>query len=61
MRGDAKLKIDGQAVRRIELEPGRTKFWAKRTLSRERITVTIAKLAVTGYMGTVLAYVVQTY
>ena len=55
------MKTDGQTVRGNEMDMGKVKAWAKRTFSRERIAVATAKLVVAGYVGIVLAQVIQTY
>jgi hypothetical protein len=58
---DRKMRTDGQTLRGNETDMGRVKAWAKRTFSRERISVATSKLVVAGYLGIVLAQVLQTY
>ena len=58
---DRKMRTDGQTIRGNELDMDKVKAWAKRTFTRERIAVATAKLVVAGYLGIVLAQVVQTY
>lgn len=55
------MRTDGQAIRANELEMGKVQAWAKRTFSGDRIAVGIAKFMVAGYLGIVLAQVIQTY
>jgi hypothetical protein len=58
---DRKMRTDGQTIRGNELDMDKVKAWAKRTFTRERIAVATAKLVVAGYLGIVLAQVIQTY
>ena len=55
------MRTDGQTIRGNETDMGRVKAWAKRTFSRERTSLAIAKLVVAGYVGVALAQVLQTY
>jgi hypothetical protein len=55
------MRTDGQTIRRNEMDMGKVKAWAKRTFSRERIAVGTARLVVAGYLGIVLAHILQTY
>jgi len=55
------MRTDGQTIRGNEIDMGEVKAWAKRTFSKERISLGISKLVVGGYVGVVLAQVVQTY
>jgi hypothetical protein len=55
------MRTDGQTIRGNELDMDKVKAWAKRTFTRERIAVATAKLVVAGYLGIVLAQVIQTY
>ena len=55
------MRTDGQTLRGNETDMGRVKAWAKRTFSRERISVATSKLVVAGYVGIVVAQVLQTY
>jgi hypothetical protein len=56
---ERKMRTDGQTARGNEMDT--VKAWAKRTFSKERIAVVSCKLVVAGYVGIVLAQVVQTY
>jgi hypothetical protein len=58
---DRKMRTDGQTIRENEMDMGKVKAWAKRTFSKERIAVATAKLVVAGYVGIVVAQVLQTY
>jgi hypothetical protein len=58
---DRKMRTDGQTVKGNEMDMGKVKAWAKRTFSRERTSVAVAKLVVAGYAGIALAQVLQTY
>ena len=58
---DRKMRTDGQTIKGNEMDMGKVKAWAKRTFSKERIAVVSCKLVVAGYVGIVLAQVVQTY
>jgi len=55
------MRTDGQTIRGNEMEMGKAKAWAKRTFSREGISLAASKLVVAGYVGIVLAQVLQTY
>jgi len=55
------MKTDGQTLRGIETDMGRVKAWAKRTFNSEKIAVATCKLVVAGYVGIVLAQVLQSY
>ena len=55
------MRTDGQTIRGNEMDMGKVKSWAKRTFSRERTSMAISKLVVAGYVGIVLAQVIQTY
>jgi len=55
------MRTDGQTIKGNEMDTGKVKAWAKRTFSKERIAVVSCKLVVAGYVGIVLAQVVQTY
>ena len=55
------MRTDGQTIKGKEMDMGRVKDWAKRTFSKERTSVAISKLVVAGYLGVVLAQVLQTY
>ena len=55
------MRTDGQTIRGNETDMGKVKAWAKRTFSRERTSVAISKLAVAGYLGIVIAQVLQSY
>ena len=55
------MRTDGQTIRGNEMDMGKVTDWAKRTFSRERTSMAIAKLLVAGYVGMVLAQVIQTY
>jgi len=55
------MRADGQTVRGNEMDMRRVKAWAKRTFSKERIAVVSCKLVVAGYVGIVLAQVLQSY
>jgi hypothetical protein len=55
------MRTDGQTIRGNEMDMGKVKAWAKRAFSRERISVATSKLVVAGYLGIVLAQVIQTY
>jgi hypothetical protein len=55
------MRTDGQTIKGNEMDMGKVKAWAKRTFSKERIAVVSCKLVVAGYVGIVLAQVVQTY
>jgi hypothetical protein len=56
-----KMRTDGQTIRGSELDMGKVKAWAKRTFNSERIAVATCKLVVAGYVGIVLAQVLQSY
>jgi len=58
---DRKMRTDGQTIRGNEMDMGKVKAWVKRTFSRERTSMAIAKLVVAGYVGIVLAQVFQSY
>ena len=58
---DRKMRTDGQTLRGNETDMGKVKAWAKRTFSRERTSLAISKLAVAGYVGIVIAQVLQSY
>jgi hypothetical protein len=58
---DRKMRTDGQTIRGNETDMGKVKAWAKRTLSRERASLAISKLVVAGYVGIVVAQVLQSY
>ena len=53
------MRTDGQTIRGNETDMGKVKAWAKRTFSRERTSVAISKLTVAGYVGIVIAQVLQ--
>ncbi len=55
------MRTDGQTIRGNETDMGRMKAWAKRTFSRERISVATSKLVLAGYVGIVLAQIFHTY
>ena len=55
------MRTDGQTIRGNETDMGKVKAWAKRTLSRERASLAISKLVVAGYVGIVIAQVLQSY
>ena len=55
------MRTDGQTVRGNEMDMGRVEAWAKRTFSKDRITVLSCKLVVAGYLGIVLAQVLLSY
>jgi hypothetical protein len=55
------MRTDGQTIRGNEMDTGKVKAWAKRALSKERISLGISKLVVAGYVGVVLAQVLQAY
>ena len=55
------MRTDGQTLRGNETDMGRVKAWAKRTFSRERTSLAISKLVVAGYVGIVVAQVLQSY
>jgi len=55
------MRTDAQTLRGNETDMGKVKAWAKRTFSRERTSLAISKLVVAGYVGIVLAQVVQAY
>jgi hypothetical protein len=55
------MRTDGQTIRGNEMDMGKVKAWAKRTFSSEKIAVATCKLVVAGYLGIVLAQVIQTY
>jgi hypothetical protein len=55
------MRTDGQTVRGNEMDMGTVEAWAKRTFSKERMAVTVAKLVVAGYVGIVLAQILQAY
>jgi len=55
------MRTDAQTLRGNQTDMGRVKAWAKRTFSRERTSVAISKLVVAGYVGLVLAQILQTY
>jgi len=55
------MRNDGQTLRGNEMDMGKVKAWAKRTFSRERTSVAVSKMVVAGYVGIVLAQVIQTY
>jgi hypothetical protein len=55
------MRTHGQTIRGNELDTGKVKALVKRTFSRERIAVATCKLVVAGYVGIVLAQVLQTY
>ena len=55
------MRTDGQTISGNEMDMGKVKAWAKRTLSKERMARAAAKLVVAGYVGMVLAQVLQTY
>ena len=55
------MRTDGQTVKGNEMDMGKVKAWAKRTFSKERISMATAKLVVAGYVGICLAQVLQTY
>ena len=55
------MRTDGQTIRGHEMDMGKVKAWARGIFSSERIAVGISKLAVAGYLGIVLAQVLQTY
>jgi hypothetical protein len=58
---DRRMRTEGQTIRGNEMDMGKVKAWAKRTFSRERTSMAIAKLVVAGYVGMVLAQVLQSY
>ena len=58
---ERKMRTDGQTLRGNELDMGRVKDWAKRTFSSEKIAVATCRLVVAGYVGIVLAQVLQSY
>ena len=58
---DKEMKTDGQTIKGNEMDMATVKAWAKRAFSEERITVVMCKLVVAGYLGIVLAQVIQTY
>ena len=55
------MRTDGQTIRGNETDMDRVKAWAKRIFSRERILVATSKLVVAGYVGIVIAQVLQSY
>jgi hypothetical protein len=55
------MRTDSQTVRGNEMDMGKVKAWAKRTFSKERISVATAKLMVAGYVGIALAQGFQSY
>ena len=55
------MKTDGQTLKGNEMDMGKVKAWVKRTFSRERTSLAISKLVVAGYLGIVVAQVLQTY
>ena len=58
---ERKMRTNGETLRGNEMDMGKVKSWVKRTFSRERTSIAISKLVVAGYVGIVLAQVVQTY
>ena len=59
--GDRKMRTDAHTLGGNETDMGKVKAWAKRTFSRERASLAISKLVVAGYVGIVVAQVLQTY
>jgi len=55
------MRRDGQTIRGNEMDMAGVKAWAKRTFTKERISLAIARLVVAGYLGIVLAQILQTY
>ena len=55
------MRTHGHTLRGNEMDMGKVKSWANRTFSRERTSLAISKLVVAGYMGIVLAQIVQAY
>lgn len=55
------MRTAGRTIRGNELDMGKVKARAKRTFSKERMAGAGAKLVVAGYVGIVLAQVLQTY
>ena len=55
------MRTDGQTIRGNELDMGKVKAWAKRTFNSEKVAVATCKLVVAGYVGIVLAQVLQSY
>ena len=55
------MRTDGQTIRGNEMDLGKVKAWAKRTFDSEKIAVASCRLVVAGYVGMVLAQVLQTY
>ena len=55
------MRTHGETLRGNEMDMGKVKSWVKRTFSRERTLLANSKLVVAGYVGIVLAQVVQTY
>ena len=55
------MRTHGETLRGNEMDMGKVKSWAKRTFSRERMAGATAKLVVAGYVGIVIAQVIQTY
>ena len=55
------MRTDGQTIRGNEMDMGKVKAWAKRTFSKERTSVAVAKLVVACYVGVALTQVLQTY
>jgi len=55
------MRTDAHTLGGNETDMGKVKAWAKRTFSRERASLAISKLVVAGYVGIVVAQVLQTY
>ena len=55
------MRTDGQTIRGNKMDMGKVKAWAKRTFSKESMAVVSCRLVVAGYVGIVLAQVLQTY
>jgi hypothetical protein len=60
-REGKKMRTDGQTIRGNEMDMAGVKAWAKRTFTKEKISLAIARLVVAGYLGIALAQLLQTY
>jgi hypothetical protein len=55
------MRTDGQTIRGTEMDIGRVKAWAKKTFTKERMSVATARLVMAGYVGIVLAQIFHSY
>lgn len=55
------MRRDGQTIRTNEMDLGKVKARTKRIFSEEGIAVVFCRIVVAGYLGIVLAHVLQSY